>query len=167
MAHEVLPVLLGDVHDVVAVPRHAGVAGEVLRVREQAAPLRLEQIDDVQVLALRLGMGALRREEVDVGVSAVPALGLHVGPALQPQRQLPLAGLYRDLGPQRLVLEAAGNVDYHLAARKPALAGAVDVGVGYLPQAGVAPYVDVPGAQVGVDLIVVAVRLVRHAVPAT
>ena len=40
---------------------------------------------------------------------------------------------------------------------------AVDVGVGDLPQPQVAADVDVPGAEVRVDVVVVAVRLVRHA----
>ena len=64
---------------------------------------------------------------------------------------------------ERLVLEAARHVDEHVAARQPALAGAVDVGVGDLPEPDVAADVEVPGAEVRVDVVVVAVRLVRHA----
>ena len=46
--------------DRAAVARDGRLAGEVLGVGEQAAPLRLEQVDDVQVLGLRLAMAALR-----------------------------------------------------------------------------------------------------------
>ena len=49
----------------------------------RAAPLGLEQVDHVQVLALRLGVGALRPQEVDVGVPAIPAAPVHVRPPLE------------------------------------------------------------------------------------
>ena len=117
VAHEVLAVLLGDVDDAVAGPRDAWLAGEVLGVREEAAPLGLEQVDDVQVLALRLRVGALGPQEVDVRVAAVPALPVHVGPALEAQSELALARLDVDPGAQRFVLEAPRHVDEDLASR--------------------------------------------------
>ena len=163
MAQEVLPVLLADVDDVVALLVDARPAGEFLGVGEQAPPLRLQQVDHVQVLALRLGVAALGGQEVDVGVAGVPALRVHVRPALEPQRQLALAGLDAHTGAQRLVLEAAGHVHDHVAARQPALAAAVDVGVGDLTHPHVATHVHVPTAVVGVDLVVVAVRLEGNA----
>ena len=160
--HEVLPVLLPDVDDVVALTRDAGGPREVLRIREQAAPLRLEQVHDVQVLALGLAVRALGRQEVDVRVAAVPALRVQVAPALDAQRQLALSRLDADRLPQRLVLVTAGDVDDNLPARQPPLAGPVDAGVGNLAQAHVAADVHVPCAHVGVDLVVKAVGLVRH-----
>ena len=84
--------------------------------------------------------------------------------SLQTQLQLALAGLDRDLRPQRLVLEAARHVHDDLSSRQPPLASAVDVGEGRLPQTEIAAHVVVPRSQVGVDLVVVPVRLVRHAV---
>ena len=60
MAEQVLAVLLRGVDDRLAVGRDVGRAGELLGVGEQVAPLRLQQVDDVQVLALRLGVAALR-----------------------------------------------------------------------------------------------------------
>ena len=117
MAHEVLAVFLGGVDDAVAGAGDARLAGEVLGVGEEAAPLGLEQVDDVQVLALRLGVGALRAQEVNVGVAAVPALPVHVGPALEAQGKLALAGLDVHPSAQGLVFEAPRNVDQHLAPR--------------------------------------------------
>ena len=60
------------------------------------------------------------------------------------------------------VLEPSGHVDEDVASRQPSLAGAVDVRVSDVPEPDVAADVDVPGAQVGVDVVVVTVRLERH-----
>ena len=61
MPHKVLSILLRGVDDIVAFTCHARMPGEVFDIREEAAPLRLEQIDDVQVFRLRFEMTALRR----------------------------------------------------------------------------------------------------------
>ena len=60
------------------------------------------------------------------------------------------------------VLEPAGHVDEHVAAREPSLAGAVDAGVGDVPEPDVAADIDVPGPEVGVHVVVVTVGLERH-----
>ena len=115
VAHHVLPVLLADIYDRVSAPRDVGLAGELLRAGEEAAPLALEQVHHVQVLGLRLVQRALGREEVDVGVAAVPAAPVHVGPAFQAQGELALAGLDGEAAADGLVLEPPGDVDYDLA----------------------------------------------------
>ncbi len=97
-----------------------------------------------------------------MGVAGEPAAGRQVRRTPDPQRQLPLALLDAHGLPKRLVLESAGHVDDHLTARKPALAGAVDVGVGALPEHDVAAHVQMPAADVLVDVVVVTVRLVRN-----
>ena len=117
-------------------------------LREEAAPLRLEQVDDVEVLGLGLGVASLCGQEMDVGVSREPALPVHVGPPLQSQSELALAGLDAHLCPDRLVLEASGDVDYDVASRQPSLACAIDVGVGDLAKPHVAAHVEVPTAEV-------------------
>ena len=96
-------------------------------------------------------------------VAAVPALRVHVGPALEAQRKLPSPRLNGDCLSQRLVLEPPRDVDDHLASRQPALAGAADVRVRDLADPHVAADVVVHSAQVGVDAIVVAVGLIRDA----
>ena len=164
VAHEVLPVLLRCVDDVVALAGHAWLSREVLYVRKQASPLGLQEVDDVQVLGLRLEVAALRREEMHVRVAGVPAALVHVDPALETQLKVALAGSDVDLGAERVVLVATRDVHDDLAPGEPALGRAVDVGVADLSETQVAANVDVPGIEVGVDLVVVAVRLVRHAV---
>ena len=73
-----LPVFLGDVDDGAAVIGHAGAADEVFGVGEEAAPLRSEDVDDVEAFAGGFEVGAVAREEVDVGVAGVPAAGVGV-----------------------------------------------------------------------------------------
>ena len=63
----------------------------ILGIREEMTPLRLQQVDDVQVFALRL-RSAVRAEEMYMRVATEPALRIHVRPALEPQRQLALPG---------------------------------------------------------------------------
>ena len=163
VSQEVLPVLLGDVDDGAAVVGHARTADEVFGVGEERAPLRLQHVDHVQVFARGLDVRAVAGEEVHVGVAAVPALGVHVGPAVEAQLQLALAGLDLDFGSQRLVLESAGHVHQHPSRGKPALAATVDVGVGGLVQPQVAANVHVPGVVLGVQVGMVPVGLVGHA----
>ena len=144
MSHEVLPVLLSHVDDAVAALRDAGGAGEVLRIRKQAPPLRLQQVYHVEVLALRLQVRPRRREEMHVGVAAVPALGVHVRPSLEAELQFPLTRLDGDLRSEGFVLETARHVDDDLSSRQPPLAGAVDVGEGRLSESEIATHVVVP-----------------------
>ena len=117
VAHEVLPVLLRCVDDVIALAGDAGLSREVLDVRKEAAPLGLQEVDHVEVLRLRLEVAALRREEVHVRVSGVPATLVHVDPALETQFEVALARSDVDLGAERVVLVAARNVDDYLAPR--------------------------------------------------
>jgi hypothetical protein len=56
-----------------------------------------------------------------VGVAGEPASAVHVDPALEPQLEAALAVGDLDALTQRLVLEAARDVDDRLAARQPAL----------------------------------------------
>ena len=88
----VLAIFLRAVDDGVAAVRHR-CPERVLGVGEEMAPLRLQQVDDVQVFALRLAVRAVRAEKMDVRVAAEPALRVHVRPALEPQRQLALSRL--------------------------------------------------------------------------
>ena len=81
-----LAVLLADVgevaaavDDTAAAPACAGTTGQVLGVGEQRTPLRLQQVDDAQVLAELLELRAGGGQEVDVGVAGPPAAGGHVG----------------------------------------------------------------------------------------
>ena len=60
------------------------------------------------------------------------------------------------------VLKPSGHVDEDVASRQPPLTGPVDARVSDVPKPDVAPDVDVPGAQVGVDVVVVPVGLERH-----
>ena len=77
--------------DGAAVIRYLGPSGEVVGVAEVVSPLRLEHVGDVQVLARGLEHGTVTGQEVHVGVAAVPAAGVHVGPAADAQLQLALA----------------------------------------------------------------------------
>ena len=122
------------------------------------------KVHHVEVLALRLKMRPGRGEEMDVRVPAVPALGVHVRPSLEAELQLALAGLDGDLRSEGFVLETARHVDDDLSARQPPLARAVDVGECRLTEPQIASHVVVPRPQVRVDLIVVTVGLVGHAV---
>ena len=92
-----------------------------------------------------------------------PSFRVHVDPAFEAQGQLPLPRFDVHPGAQGLVLEPPRHVHDDLAARQPPLAAAVDVGVGDLSEAEIAADVDMPGAQVGVDLVVVSVGLVGNA----
>jgi hypothetical protein len=127
-------------------------------------PLRLEQVDHVEVLALLLEQRADGGQEVRVRVPRPPPAGAHVGDAPDSQRELALAGLDADGLANRLVLVALRDVHDDVAAREPAAAASVDVGVGDAPETDVAPDVDMPRAHVGVDVVVVPVRLVGDAV---
>ena len=164
MPHKVLSILLRGVDDIVAFTCHARMPGEVFDIREEAAPLRLEQIDDVQVFRLRFEVAALRREEVDVRVAGIPPALIHVDPALETQLKLLLSRGDLDLGTERLVFVAAGRINDHFALWKPALRRAIDVGVTDLTKPGVAADINVPGIEIGVDLVVMAMRLIRHTV---
>src|SRR5712692_5260426 len=99
-----------------------------------------------------------------VRVAAEPAPVIHIRPAPQPELQPPLARFDGDALAERLVFEPAGDVDEDLAAWQPALATTVDVGIGDLPETQITAHVDMPRVVVGVDMVVVAMRLVGHAV---
>ena len=163
MPEKVLPVLLADVNDVVAVLGDTRPPGEVLGVGEEVAPLGRKQVHDVEVFPLGLGMASLGGQEVDVGVAAVPTIPVHVNPAFEAQSQLPLPRFDLHPGAQGLVLESPRHVHDDLAAGQPPLAAAVDVGVGDLSEAEIAADVDMPGAEIGIDLVVVSVGLVGNA----
>ena len=90
-------------------------------------------------------------------------LGVHVRPAVEPQLELTLSGLDFDLAAQRLVFEPAGHVHQHAAGGQPALAAAVDIGVGGLVEPQVAADVHVPGVVLGVEVRVMPVGLIGHA----
>ncbi len=162
VSEHVLPIFLRAVDDGVAAVRHR-CPERILGVGEEMAPLRLQQVDDVQVFALRLAVRAVRAEEMHMRVAAEPALRVHVRPTLESQRQLALSRLDVYLRPQRLVLEAARHIHDHLAARQPALAAPVNIRVRNLPQAQVPADVHMPRIKIRVDVIVMAVRLIRNA----
>ena len=163
MPQKVLPVLLRHIDDVIAVGCGHLATGKFFGIGKQPAPLRLQQVDHVQILALRFGEAALRRQEMHVRVAAVPAFLIHLPPALQPQLQGALAWLDFHFSAQRLVFVATRHIHDHFAARQPALAGAVDVRIRDLSQAHIAAHVEVPSPHVGVDMGVMAVRGVGDA----
>ena len=99
-----------------------------------------------------------------MGVAGVPPALIHVDPTLETQLKLLLPGCDLDLGTERLVFVTAGRINDHLAPRKPALCRAIDVGVTDLTKPGVATDIDVPRIEIGVDLVVMAMRLIRHTV---
>ena len=96
-------------------------------------------------------------------VSAVPPPRVHVYPALDAEFKALLSRLDPHLRPQRLVLEAPRDIHYHIATRQPALAPAVNVGVGDMSHADIAADVYMPCVEIGIDLVVMSVRLVRDA----
>ena len=162
MPHEVLAVFLRDIDDVAAVLGDACPAGEVLGVGEQAAPLRLEQVDHIEVFAVRFQVSAVRGQEVDMGVPAEPPPRVHVYPALDAQFQPLLARLDSHLRPQRFVLEAACHINDDIPARQPALTATVNISVCDLPHPHIAAHVNMPCVEVRVNLVVMAVRLVGY-----
>ena len=96
-------------------------------------------------------------------VSAEPPTLVHVDPSLQSEFEILLPRLDGGASAQRLVLESPRHVHYHVTPGKPALAGPIYVGIRNLAQPNVAANVDVPCSEIGVDLIVMAVRLIRYA----
>src|SRR2546421_1671416 len=128
------------------------------------APLGKQEIHDIEILTPCLGVAPLCREKVYVRVAAEPAPGVHVAPALQPQRQFLLTRRDRHPRAQWLVLEASGHVDQHLATRQPALACAIDVGIADAAQPEGSANVDMPGAHIRVDPLMVTMRLIGNAV---
>jgi hypothetical protein len=68
LAEERLAGLLAHPGDVTSVGGGNRTAGELLGGGEQAAPLALQQVHHVQVLALLLGQRSLRGQEMDMGV---------------------------------------------------------------------------------------------------
>src|SRR6476646_1394565 len=121
MSEEVLPVLLGRVDDRFSTARDRRTADKLLGIGVQVSPLRKQQVDDVEILTPSLEVTSLSRQEVDVGVAAKPALGIHVAPALQSKLEHLLSRSDRDPLPQRFILESPSDVRDDLAARKPAL----------------------------------------------
>ena len=97
-----------------------------------------------------------------MGVSAEPASCVHVYPALDAKIQPLLPRLDSHFRPQRLVLESARHIHDHIAPWQPAFAPTVNVGVGDLTHAHIATHVYVPSVEVGIDLIVMSVRLIRN-----
>jgi hypothetical protein len=163
VAEERLPVLLaGPRHVPPVVGRRRG-AREVLGIREQAPPLALEQVHHVQVLSPLFEKRPLSRQEVDVRIARIPAVGIHRGPPLQPQGQFSLTRLDPNLLPQRLVFESSGDVHDQVSTRKPSLTRSVDVRIRDAAKTQVAPDVDVPRSEIGIDVVVMTVRLIRHA----
>src|SRR5713226_12999 len=131
------------------------------------APLGEQEVHDIEILALGLGVAPLRRKKVDVRIAAEPAPGVHIAPAFESQRQLLLTRRDRDPRAYRLVFKAAGHVDHYLATRQPALARAIDIGVADAPEPDVAADIDMPGVHIRIDPAMVAMRLVGNAVRGT
>ena len=169
MAEHVLAVLLADVGEVVAAVDHAARlapvrgAGEVLGVGEQRAPLRLQQVDDAEVLAALLELRAGGGQEVDVGVAGPPA-------AARPCRSCAgAAGSARAGRARSGRSRAAVRTRTRGPRRRPPRRAAASPGRcrrcrrTWLAEPHVAADVVVPAAEVLVDVVVVAVRLVRHA----
>src|SRR5262249_15058854 len=148
VAERVLPVFLADIRYVAAAVDDAGPTGEVLAVGEQRAPLRLQQIDDTQILAPLFELSARGRQEMHVRVARPPSFRSHVSDAPDPQRQVSLTLLDPHGLPERLVFEPARNVDDDVASWQPSLAGAVDICVAALAQPDVTANVVMPAAQI-------------------
>ena len=96
---------------------------------------------------------------------AVPAeipFGGHVNHAFEAESQFLLPRLDFHFASEWFVFVTSGNVHQDLASRQPALALPVDVGVANIPEPQIAPDVEVPSAQVRVDMGMVTVRSVRN-----
>ena len=159
MTEHVLPVLLADVDDRLAVRSDRRATREVLGVREEVAPLRLEEVDHVEVFRRGLDMAAIDGQEMHVGVAAHPAAGSLIGPAADRQLELALPGFDPDAGTEGFVLETPDDLDQDVAFGQPTLATSIDHGIGHGAQPDVAADVHVPARDVAVDVAVVAVRL--------
>ena len=131
------------------------LASLVLALFTLAAPIQAQETPKKKLLLITESRGFLH------GVVARPTI-VAKGLTLEqiPKIQQLLTRLDPHRLPERLVLEPAGHVHHDVAARQPALAGAVDVGVAALAQPDVAADVVVPAAEILGDVMVVAVRLV-------
>ena len=104
----------------------------------------------MEVLGGRLDVGAVDRQEMDVGIAAHPARGRarpSSGGWSSWSSRCP--GLDPDACPERLVLEAADDLDEDIALGQPPLAAAVDDRVRDGAEPDVAAHVHVPARQVG------------------
>ena len=61
-----LPIFLRDIDNVIPVLHDTGLARELLLVAKKAAPLRLEQVDNIKIFSLRLGVAPLRGQKMHV-----------------------------------------------------------------------------------------------------
>src|SRR5688500_3209191 len=104
MSQDMLPVFLRAVDDRAAIGGGRGTADPVLGIIKHMAPLGLTQIARVEILALCFAMRALAAEEMHMGVTTEPALGVHIRPALETQRQSLLAGCDVDVFAHRHIL---------------------------------------------------------------
>src|SRR6185503_13486398 len=165
----VLAVLLPDVGEVSAATENgigtAGIAAtaEVLGVGEEGAPLGLQEVDDPQVLPELFELGACGGKEVHVGVAGPPSLRRQIGHPPDPEGELALPRVDPHGLAEWFVLEPAGDLDVDVAAGKPTLTGAVDIGVGLLAEADIPADVVVPAVKVLRHVVVVTVGLVRNA----
>ena len=98
-----------------------------------------------------------------MGVAGIPAASVGIGPTAEADFEFALTGLDLEFGAERFVFKAAGSIHLHAADWQPALATAVDVGVGGLVHPQVAADVGVPGVVSSVEVVVVAVGLVGDA----
>lgn len=79
MPQYVLPVLRGHVNHRLTVGADHGMSGKVAHIGEQAAPLRSEQVNQVQTFGARLEQRGLRRQKMNVRIGRNPAARAEVG----------------------------------------------------------------------------------------
>ena len=97
-------------------------------------------------------------------IAGIPSTLVHVDPPLETQFEMLLCRSDIDSLAKRLVFVTARDINDHIASGKPALRCTVGICIRDLPETHVAPDIDVPSVEVRIDLIVMTVRLVRHAV---
>lgn len=122
----------------------SGASREVFDVREEIPPLRLQQVHNIEPLACSLRQRPLRRQEVDVRVTAVPPVVVHVGPTPYLEIEIPLPRRDIHVLPDRLVLEPLRNLDGDATSGKPALTPAIDVCIAHVAQRHVTADIQIP-----------------------
>ena len=162
MPQKMLPILLTDIDDIIPILRDTRSSRKILRIGKKIAPLRRKQINDIEILPLRLRMTALCRKKVNVRIPAIPSPLVHVNPSLEAQSQFALSRFDLHPRPHRLILKSPGDIHNDLTARQPPLATTVNVRISDLSKPKIATNVNMPAIEIGIDLIVMPVRLIGN-----
>jgi hypothetical protein len=116
---ELVLAVLGPDHDD---PPARGIGhrapGQVGHVRVQVAPLRGQQIDDVDVLGGGLKEGRRRGEEMHVRIGGDPSPAMQVDRPVQGELDVAGRGVHVEPRPRRGPVEPADDLDIHPARRQ-------------------------------------------------